>query len=171
MGLVKKANENVVTGIQRSCLPYSSAPGLNLCFHNLFCFVLFFVVFLCQLIKCRLQHDTRVTILGHVQRGGAPSAFDRILVGTYIRCLLVFLGSLILCGCILQFARCILDMESCISQFKSCFLASCKSCFLASCILHRKNRTLGLVSYVFFKASCKLQLASCLAICFLHLAT
>ncbi|KAK2548947.1 ATP-dependent 6-phosphofructokinase [Acropora cervicornis] len=31
------------------------------------------------LIKCRLQHDTRVTILGHVQRGGAPSAFDRIL--------------------------------------------------------------------------------------------
>ena len=23
--------------------------------------------------------DTRVTILGHVQRGGAPSAFDRIL--------------------------------------------------------------------------------------------
>ena len=34
-----------------------------------------------QLIKSRLQHDTRVTILGHVQRGGAPSAFDRILVG------------------------------------------------------------------------------------------
>ncbi|XP_015757464.1 PREDICTED: ATP-dependent 6-phosphofructokinase, muscle type-like [Acropora digitifera] len=32
-----------------------------------------------ELIKCRLQHDTRVTILGHVQRGGAPSAFDRIL--------------------------------------------------------------------------------------------
>lgn len=23
--------------------------------------------------------DTRVTVLGHVQRGGAPSAFDRIL--------------------------------------------------------------------------------------------
>ncbi|XP_068736354.1 ATP-dependent 6-phosphofructokinase, muscle type-like isoform X1 [Montipora capricornis] len=32
-----------------------------------------------ELIKSRLQHDTRVTILGHVQRGGAPSAFDRIL--------------------------------------------------------------------------------------------
>lgn len=32
-----------------------------------------------ELIKTRLQHDTRVTILGHVQRGGAPSAFDRIL--------------------------------------------------------------------------------------------
>lgn len=27
----------------------------------------------------RLQMDTRVTVLGHVQRGGAPSAFDRIL--------------------------------------------------------------------------------------------
>merc|ERR1740128_1613179 len=27
----------------------------------------------------RLQQDTRVTVLGHVQRGGAPSAFDRIL--------------------------------------------------------------------------------------------
>ena len=23
--------------------------------------------------------DTRITVLGHVQRGGAPSAFDRIL--------------------------------------------------------------------------------------------
>jgi len=27
----------------------------------------------------RLHQDTRVTVLGHVQRGGAPSAFDRIL--------------------------------------------------------------------------------------------
>jgi len=27
----------------------------------------------------KLQQDTRVTVLGHVQRGGAPSAFDRIL--------------------------------------------------------------------------------------------
>ena len=26
-----------------------------------------------------LQQDTRVTVLGHVQRGGSPSAFDRIL--------------------------------------------------------------------------------------------
>jgi len=26
-----------------------------------------------------LHQDTRVTILGHVQRGGAPSAFDRVL--------------------------------------------------------------------------------------------
>ena len=30
----------------------------------------------------RLQHDTRITSLGHVQRGGTPSAYDRILVGS-----------------------------------------------------------------------------------------
>ncbi|PVD32211.1 hypothetical protein C0Q70_07640 [Pomacea canaliculata] len=27
----------------------------------------------------RLHYDTRVTVLGHVQRGGSPSAFDRVL--------------------------------------------------------------------------------------------
>uniref|UniRef100_A0A6I8PRV2 6-phosphofructokinase n=1 Tax=Ornithorhynchus anatinus TaxID=9258 RepID=A0A6I8PRV2_ORNAN len=32
-----------------------------------------------QLVVKRLGYDTRVTILGHVQRGGTPSAFDRIL--------------------------------------------------------------------------------------------
>ncbi|CAF4307961.1 unnamed protein product, partial [Adineta steineri] len=32
-----------------------------------------------QLITDRLKYDTRVTILGHVQRGGCPSAFDRVL--------------------------------------------------------------------------------------------
>jgi len=32
-----------------------------------------------NLISKRLKYDTRVTILGHVQRGGSPSAFDRIL--------------------------------------------------------------------------------------------
>ncbi|MFN8444256.1 MAG: 6-phosphofructokinase [Caldilineaceae bacterium] len=32
-----------------------------------------------QAIEDRLKEDVRVTILGHVQRGGAPSAFDRIL--------------------------------------------------------------------------------------------
>uniref|UniRef100_UPI00358FE9A4 ATP-dependent 6-phosphofructokinase, platelet type-like isoform X1 n=1 Tax=Myxine glutinosa TaxID=7769 RepID=UPI00358FE9A4 len=31
------------------------------------------------LVSTRLGFDTRVTILGHVQRGGTPSAFDRIL--------------------------------------------------------------------------------------------
>lgn len=32
-----------------------------------------------DIIKTRLKIDTRVTILGHVQRGGAASAFDRVL--------------------------------------------------------------------------------------------
>ena len=32
-----------------------------------------------KIVEEKLQQDTRVTILGHVQRGGAPSAFDRIL--------------------------------------------------------------------------------------------
>ena len=41
---------------------------------------IFCVVFFLQLVKTKLQHDARVTILGHVQRGGIPSAFDRILV-------------------------------------------------------------------------------------------
>ena len=31
-------------------------------------------------VVVRLQMDTRITVLGHVQRGGSPSAFDRILV-------------------------------------------------------------------------------------------
>jgi 6-phosphofructokinase 1 len=38
-----------------------------------------------EVLETRLQEDTRVTILGHVQRGGSPSAFDRnlsTLVGT-----------------------------------------------------------------------------------------
>lgn len=33
-----------------------------------------------QLVIERLGYDTRLTVLGHVQRGGTPSAFDRILV-------------------------------------------------------------------------------------------
>jgi len=36
-----------------------------------------------QLVATRLNYDTRVTILGHVQRGGRPSAFDVILVCIY----------------------------------------------------------------------------------------
>lgn len=31
----------------------------------------------------KLQQDTRITVLGHVQRGGNPSAFDRVLVRFY----------------------------------------------------------------------------------------
>jgi 6-phosphofructokinase 1 len=33
----------------------------------------------CTIIKDTLKYDTRTTILGHVQRGGNPSAFDRLL--------------------------------------------------------------------------------------------
>jgi 6-phosphofructokinase 1 len=29
------------------------------------------------------EHDVRVTVLGHVQRGGTPSAFDRLLGTRY----------------------------------------------------------------------------------------
>ncbi|VDK52544.1 unnamed protein product [Gongylonema pulchrum] len=32
-----------------------------------------------DVIKNNLKYDTRVTILGHIQRGGSPSAFDRLL--------------------------------------------------------------------------------------------
>ncbi|XP_031355986.1 ATP-dependent 6-phosphofructokinase isoform X1 [Photinus pyralis] len=32
-----------------------------------------------KVIEDNLQQDTRITVLGHVQRGGSPSAFDRIL--------------------------------------------------------------------------------------------
>jgi len=32
----------------------------------------------------RLNQDARITVLGHVQRGGSPSAFDRILVSIII---------------------------------------------------------------------------------------
>lgn len=33
----------------------------------------------------KLKQDARITVLGHVQRGGNPSAFDRILVN-YVHC-------------------------------------------------------------------------------------
>ncbi|XP_037954823.1 ATP-dependent 6-phosphofructokinase isoform X3 [Teleopsis dalmanni] len=32
-----------------------------------------------KVVVDRLQQDTRITVLGHVQRGGNPSAFDRVL--------------------------------------------------------------------------------------------
>lgn len=32
-----------------------------------------------KVVVDRLNQDTRVTVLGHVQRGGSPSAFDRVL--------------------------------------------------------------------------------------------
>lgn len=33
-----------------------------------------------QVVVDKLHQDTRITVLGHVQRGGNPSAFDRVLV-------------------------------------------------------------------------------------------
>lgn len=33
-----------------------------------------------QVLVGKMKIDTRITVLGHVQRGGSPSAFDRILV-------------------------------------------------------------------------------------------
>lgn len=43
------------------------------------------LVHLCvfKLVIKRLGYDTRLTVLGHVQRGGTPSAFDRILVSRH----------------------------------------------------------------------------------------
>jgi len=35
-----------------------------------------------QVVVEKLNQDTRITVLGHVQRGGSPSAFDRVLVST-----------------------------------------------------------------------------------------
>jgi phosphofructokinase-like protein len=32
-----------------------------------------------ELLEGRIDHDIRVTVLGHLQRGGSPSAFDRLL--------------------------------------------------------------------------------------------
>lgn len=43
----------------------------------------------------RLGLDTRVTTLGHTQRGGRPCAFDRILVVSLLVPLLDGLGGLI----------------------------------------------------------------------------
>ncbi len=34
-------------------------------------------------IKNRLGHDVRTTVLGHIQRGGTPTAFDRVLATRY----------------------------------------------------------------------------------------
>jgi 6-phosphofructokinase 1 len=34
---------------------------------------------LARLLEGRIDHEVRVTVLGHLQRGGSPSSFDRIL--------------------------------------------------------------------------------------------
>jgi len=35
-----------------------------------------------DLIAGQLGYDTRITVLGHIQRGGNTSAFDRVLVSS-----------------------------------------------------------------------------------------
>lgn len=37
-----------------------------------------------KVVVDKLQQDTRITVLGHVQRGGNPSAFDRVLVSVFL---------------------------------------------------------------------------------------
>lgn len=37
-----------------------------------------------KVVVDNLHQDTRVTVLGHVQRGGNPSAFDRVLVSFHV---------------------------------------------------------------------------------------
>jgi 6-phosphofructokinase 1 len=34
-------------------------------------------------LQARLSSEVRATVLGHVQRGGAPTAFDRVLATRY----------------------------------------------------------------------------------------
>lgn len=38
-----------------------------------------------QVVVDKLHQDTRITVLGHVQRGGNPSSFDRVLVSANYR--------------------------------------------------------------------------------------
>lgn len=56
-----------------------------------------------QTVVDQLNQDTRITVLGHVQRGGNPSAFDRVLVRTpYIYFVLIRVINLFKCiyqGC------------------------------------------------------------------------
>jgi 6-phosphofructokinase len=40
----------------------------------------YFTFELRKVVVTNLNQDTRITVLGHVQRGGSPSAFDRVLV-------------------------------------------------------------------------------------------
>lgn len=44
-----------------------------------------------QVVVDNLKQDTRITVLGHVQRGGAPSAFDRVLVNKYLHFAIVLI--------------------------------------------------------------------------------
>lgn len=47
-----------------------------------------------QVVVDKLNQDTRITVLGHVQRGGNPSAFDRVLVRS--RCKLLIASNIVI---------------------------------------------------------------------------
>ena len=47
-----------------------------------------------DVIVKRLKHDTRVTVLGHVQRGGQTSAYDRLMVWEGVWCFAVAVAML-----------------------------------------------------------------------------
>ena len=52
-------------------------------------------------IEARVGHETRATVLGHIQRGGSPCAFDRILasrMGVYAVDILLQGKGWLLCG-------------------------------------------------------------------------
>ena len=51
--------------------------------------------YLKHILSERLGHDTRVTCLGHVQRGGAPSADDRLQVRARLTLCLLSLRPLV----------------------------------------------------------------------------
>lgn len=54
-----------------------------------------------QTVVSQLNQDTRITVLGHVQRGGNPSAFDRVLVCIFwlnINILMTHLGLMYFIG-------------------------------------------------------------------------
>ena len=47
---------------------------------------------LAELIAKKTGYETRVTVLGHIQRGGSPSAFDRVLATRFGVCALKLIG-------------------------------------------------------------------------------
>lgn len=50
-----------------------------------------------KVVVDELNQDTRITVLGHVQRGGNPSAFDRVLVSSGYIINLITLNNILIC--------------------------------------------------------------------------
>lgn len=61
-----------------------------------------------------LGFDTRITVLGHVQRGGSPSAFDRLLVSVFT----CFHGCTCVCVCVCMCINYVVSevVEECIPE-------------------------------------------------------